>query len=183
MTTPRIKAVDVAAATGETKDALDAVTAKMGRVPNVFQLMANSPAAVKGYLAFNEALSHGVLSPKLREQIAITVAEVNRCEYCLSAHYAIGKSIGMTDAELEAAREERAFDPKSDAALTFVRSMLNRQGDITEASIDTLKSVDMTDAEIAEIIANVSLNVFTNYFNIYAKTELDFPRIPTAFPA
>lgn len=179
----RIQPVDTESATGATKEVLDAVKAKLGRVPNIFQLMGNSPAAVKGYLSFNEALSHGVLSPKLREQIAITVAEVNRCEYCLSAHYAIGKSIGMTGAELEDARLERSSDPKSDAALTFVRSMLNRKGDITEASIDTLKSVGMTDAEITEIIANVALNVFTNYFNLFAKTEVDFPRIPTAFPA
>lgn len=181
--TTRIKAVDAATASGETKAVLDVVQSKFGKVPNVFQLMANSPAAVNGYLAFNDALSKGVLSPKLREQIAITVAEVNRCEYCLSAHYAIGKSIGMTDAELEDARRERSSDEKSNAALTFVRSMLMRQGDITEASIDTLKSVNMTDAEIAEIIANVGLNVFTNYFNMYACTEIDFPRVKTAFPA
>lgn len=181
--TTRIQPVEVASASGPTKEVLDQVKAKLGRVPNIFQLMAQSPAAVKGYLDFSEALSHGVLSAKLREEIAITVAEVNRCEYCLSAHYAIGKSIGMTETELENARLERSTDPKSDAALTFVRSMLQRKGDITEASIDTLKSVNMTDAEISEIIANVALNVFTNYFNLYAKTEVDFPRIPTAFPA
>ena len=181
--TTRIQPVDVAAATGDTKQVLDAIKAKMGRVPNIFQLMANSPAAVNGYLVFSDALSKGVLSAKLREEIAITVAEVNRCEYCLSAHYAIGKSIGMTDTELEDARLERSADEKSNAALTFVRSMLNRKGDVTEASVETLKSVGMTDAEIAEIIANVSLNIFTNYFNIFANPELDFPRIKTAFPA
>lgn len=183
MMTTRIQAVNASTANSETKAVLDVVQNKFGKVPNIFQLMANSPAAVNGYLAFNDALSKGVLSPKLREQIAITVAEVNRCEYCLSAHYAIGKSIGMTDSELEEARLERASDEKSNAALTFVRSMLQRKGDITEASVDTLKAVNMSDAEIAEIIANVALNVFTNYFNLYANTEIDFPRVKTAFPA
>lgn len=181
--TTRIQPVDVNSASGKTKEVLDAVKQQMGRVPNIFQLMANSPAAVDGYLSFNKALSNGVLSPKLREQIAITCAEIHLCEYCLSAHYAIGKSIGMTDKELEAAQNERADDPKSDAALSFARLLLNRQGDLSDAALEPLRATGLTDAEITEIIANVALNVFTNYFNLFAKTEIDFPKIKAAFPA
>lgn len=178
----RLKPVDINAASGSTKEVLDAVKAKMGRVPNIFQLMANSPAAVKGYLNFSEALSGGVLSAKLREQIAITCAEVHVCEYCLSAHHAIGKSIGMTDAELQEARVERASDPKSDAALSLTRLLLTRRGDIPDSSLEPIRAAGLSDAEIAEIVANVGLNVFTNYFNLLAKTELDFPQVKTAFP-
>lgn len=181
--TTRIKPVDVDGATGKTKEVLDAVKQKMGKVPNIFQLMANSPAAVDGYLAFSGALANGVLTPKQREQIAITCAEVHICEYCLSAHYAIGKSIGMTDHELQEARNERADDKKSDAALTFTRMLLTRQGDISDAVLAELREAGLTDAELTEVIANVALNVFTNYFNLFAKTEVDFPKIPTAFPA
>lgn len=181
--TSRIKPVDEATATGQTKEVLEAVKQKMGRIPNVFQLMANSPAAVQGYFAFSGALSTGVLSPKLREQIAITCAEVNLCEYCLSAHYAIGKSIGMTDKELEDAQLERSADPKSDAALSLVRLLINRKGDIQDLTLEPLRAAGLTDAEITEIIAHVGLNIFTNYFNLFAQTEVDFPRIKTAFPA
>src|SRR5271156_5917937 len=110
--TTRIKPVDVGNATGTTKEVLDSVKQKMGRVPNIFQLMANSPAAVDGYLAFSGALSKGGLTDKQRELIAITSAEVHICEYCLSAHYAIGKSIGMTEHELAEARNERSDDKK-----------------------------------------------------------------------
>lgn len=182
MMTSRIQPVDVDAATGKTKEVLDAVKQKMGRVPNIFKLMANSPASVQAYLNFSGALSEGVLSPKLREQIAITCAEVHVCEYCLSAHYAIGKSIGMTERELEEARSERSDDPKSDAALTLTRSILTRRADISDGVLAELRESGLTDAEITEIIANVALNVFTNYFNVFAKTENDFPKISTAFP-
>jgi AhpD family alkylhydroperoxidase len=180
--TSRLQPVDIEKATGDTKTALDAVQARMGRVPNIMKLMGNSPAAVNGYLDFSAALSKGVLSPKLREQIAITCAETHTCEYCLSAHYARGKAIGMTEEELEDARLERSSDPKNDAALSLTRLLLNRKGDISDESFAPLKGI-LSDAEIAEIIAHVGLNVFSNYFNLFAKTEVDFPRIPTAFPA
>lgn len=178
----RLQPVDPAAATGRTKEVLDAVKQKMGRVPNIFSLMANSPAAVEAYLNFSEALSTGVLTPQLREQIAITCAEVNMCEYCLSAHVAIAKSIGMDDAEIEKARTERASDHKSDQILTFVRAVVVRRADITEAYLEQLREAGVTDAEIAEIIANISLNIFTNYFNVIAQTENDFPKVKLAFP-
>lgn len=155
----------------------------MGRIPNIFTLMANSPAAVKAYLNFSEALSGGVLPAQLREQIAITCAEVNMCEYCLSAHVAIAKSIGMNESEIEKARTERASDPKSDAILTFVRAVVVRRADITDAYIEQLREAGVNDAEITEIIANIALNVFTNYFNVIAKTEVDFPKVKLAFPA
>jgi uncharacterized peroxidase-related enzyme len=181
--TTRIKPVDVDNATGATKEVLDSVKKKMGRVPNIFQLMANSPAAVDGYLAFSGALAKGVLTDKQRELIGITCAEVNICEYCLSAHHAIGKSIGMTEHELAEARNERSDDKKSDSMLTLTRMLLTRQGDISDGVLVELREAGLTDAEITEVIANVGLNVFTNYFNLFAKTENDFPKIATAFPA
>lgn len=180
--TTRLQPVDVDKATGDTKAVLDAVQKKMGRVPNIMKLMANSPAAVKAYLDMSAALAGGVLSAKLREQIAITCAETHTCEYCLAAHYARGKAIGMTDKELDEARMERAEDPKSDAALSLTRLLLTRKGNITEDAFKPLRA-ELTDAEIAEIIAHVGLNVFSNYFNLFAQTEVDFPKIPTAFPA
>jgi len=179
---PRLQAVEPETSTGQTKEVLDAVKQKIGRVPNIFKLMANSPAAVKGYLDFSAALAGGVLSPQLREQIAITCAEVNVCEYCLSAHVAIAKSIGMTDSEIEKARTERASDPRADAILTFVRAVVLRRADITDAYVAQLRECGVTDAEIAEIIANIALNVFTNYFNVISQTENDFPQVKLAFP-
>jgi uncharacterized peroxidase-related enzyme len=180
--TTRLQPIDVEKAAGETKAVLDTVQQRMGRVPNIMKLMANSPAAVKAYLEMTAALAGGVLTPKQREQIAITCAETHNCEYCLSAHYARGKAIGMTDQELDEARMERADDAKSDAILSFTRLLLTRRGEISDESFAPYKGV-LSDAEVAEIIAHVGLNVFSNYFNIVAKTEVDFPKIKTAFPA
>jgi AhpD family alkylhydroperoxidase len=144
--------------------------------------MGNSPAAVEAYLAMSGALAKGVLPASTREKIAITCAEVHVCEYCLSAHYAIAKSIGMSEAELDEARNERSDDPKENAILGLVRSIITNRGEINDNAWREYRDAGLTDAEIAEVIAHVGLNTFTNYFNKVAQTEVDFPKIKTAFP-
>lgn len=179
----RMKRVDQAAAPAATKEVFDKITAKMGRVPNIFAIMGNSPAAVNSYLAMDAALAGGLLDAQMRERIAITAAEVHACEYCLSAHSAIAKSVGMSEDELKKARQSQSSDPKVDIGLTFVRNILLRRADISDSDIKDLHDAGWTDGEISELIANTALNVFTNYFNLVAKTENDFPKVALAFPA
>ncbi len=180
--TSRIKPIEADNASKEQNEVLNLINQKFGRIPNIFALMANSPQSIKGYLAFNEALSNGVLSPQIRERIAIVVAETHLCEYCLSAHVAIAKQIGLDDAEIMKARQVQSQEPKIDAMLGFARNLLLRKADLPESDYSDLKATGVTDAEITEIIANVALNVFTNYFNHVAKTEVDFPKVKLAFP-
>lgn len=178
----RLKPVELENSTGETKAVLEKVNNKMGKVPNIFKLMANSPAAVEGYLNFSDALSKGVLDAKTRELIAITMAEANVCEYCLSAHVAIGKSVGLTDEEINKARNVQHKDPKTEAIMQLARHILLRRSEIEANDLTRFREAGLTDAEITEIIANVALNVFTNWFNKFAQTEVDFPKVETAFP-
>ena len=62
---------------------LQAVNAQLGMVPNLFRLLAASPAALEGMLGLSGALGKGALDAKTRGRIALTVAEVNGCSYCL----------------------------------------------------------------------------------------------------
>ncbi len=178
----RINAVNPDEATGKAKELFDGIKSKLGRVPNVFTLMGNSPAALEAYLKFSEALAGGVLDAKFRELIAICVAEINVCEYCLSAHVAIGKSVGLTEEELKLARDQRSNNPKYDAGLRFVRIMVTSRAEMKDPDLEELKAAGFNDAEIAELIANVALNLYTNYFNHITKPEVDFPKVKTAFP-
>lgn len=88
----KLIALDPTQATGKVRELLAQVQAQLGMVPNMMRTMANSPAMLEGYLSFSNTLAGGVLSPQLREQIALAVAEINSCEYCLSAHTTIGYS-------------------------------------------------------------------------------------------
>jgi len=173
----RLSVIQTDKATGKAKELLEAVQAKLSITPNMTRVMANSPAVLEGYLAFSGALAGGSLNAKLREQIALEVGEQNSCQYCVSAHNAIGKMVGLSDGEIESAREGKSSSSRSAAALAFARQIVAKQGRATQADLDAVRSAGFSDGEIAEIIAHVALNIFTNYFNNTADVEVDFPKI------
>lgn len=173
----RIEPVNYEQSTGRAKELLDAVKSKLGMTPNMMKAMANSPAVLEAYLNFSGALASGTLSGKLREQIALIAAEANGCGYCASAHTAIGKMIGLNEDAIKAARAGNATNAKDDAALKFARALIVNRGQIGEQELQAVKAAGFTDGEVGEIVANVALNIFTNYFNEVAETEVDFPAI------
>ena len=170
--------VDPKQATGAAKTLLDAVKAKMGMTPNMTRNMARSPAVLEGYLSLAGALAGGGLDAKLRERIALATAQANGCEYCLSAHSLLGKGAGLTPAEISAARAGDATDARTHAALQFAKKLLANRGNATDADVATLRDAGFDDGGIGEIIANVALNVFTNYFNNVTHPVVDFPVVP-----
>lgn len=176
----RLTLVDPATATGTAKQLLDAVKAKFGKAPNLTRVMANSPAVLESYLGFAGALGNGLLDPKLREQIALYSAQENGCDYCLSAHTAIGKLAGLQPDQILASREGQGLDEKGTAALTFVHQVLAARGKVSAEQVEAVRTAGFSDGEIAEILAHVALNVFTNYFNIATDVDIDFPRHTTA---
>lgn len=173
----RFVAVDPAQATGQVKELLDQVQGQLGITPNMMRTMANSPAVLQGYLSFSGALAGGELSVQLREQIALAVAEANSCEYCASAHTAIGKMVGLGDNDISTSRLSLSDDVKVDAALKFARAIVVSQGEVSDEQINRVRQAGYSDAQILEIIANVVLNMFTNYLNNIAQTVVDFPKV------
>ena len=171
----RITPVDPASATGKPAELLSAVQKKLGLVPNMTRTMANAPSVLEAYLGFSGALGHGKLPAKLREQIAILVAEVNECGYCLSAHTAIGKLLGISGAELAASRSGTSEVVKTATALRFAERVLRTGGSVTDDDFAKVKNAGWSDAEVAEIVANVALNIFTNLINKTFEVEIDFP--------
>ncbi|MBI3580112.1 MAG: carboxymuconolactone decarboxylase family protein [Ignavibacteriales bacterium] len=175
--TTRLKTVDPAKATGKAKEFLDEVNSAFGMTPNLMKTMANSPAVLRAYLDFNTTLSTGSLDAKLRERIALSVSESNQCEYCLSAHSAIGKMVGLGEKDILGARQGKASDPKIQAGLVFAQQLVERQGRVSNDEISRVRQTGYTDGEIAEIVANVALTIFTNYINHVAQTDVDFPKV------
>src|ERR1700740_444434 len=175
----RLHPIDPATAEGKAKTLLDSVKAGLGSVPNIFRVMAASPATLEAYLGFNRTLSHGALPAKIREQIALVSAETNGCDYCASAHTALGKHAGLSQDDINKALEGGAADPKADAAIRFAKTLLEKRGHVSDADFTQVKEAGLSEAEIGEIVAQVAINVFTNYFNIAFDTEIDFPVVRT----
>ncbi|MGB2714051.1 MAG: carboxymuconolactone decarboxylase family protein [Vicinamibacterales bacterium] len=158
----------------------NAIERQLGVVPNMMRTMAQSPRVLEGYLALSGALSRGLLPATLQEQIALAVAEINACNYCLSAHTALGRKAGLSDDQLAASREGRAAEAKANAALQFASAVLEHRGGVGDDELARVRAAGFSDAEIAEIIAHVALNALTNYFNRAADTEIDFPKVAAA---
>ncbi len=171
----RIEPVTEAGAPPKTAELLAAVKKQMGGVPNILATLARSPAGLGGYLGLAQALGTGRLPAGLREQVALAVAGANGCSYCASAHTALGKGLGLSAGEMEQNLTGRSGDPKVEAALRFVRRVLDTKGHVSDADLAAVRKAGLDDEEIVELIANTALNVFTNYFNHVAGTEIDFP--------
>lgn len=157
---------------------LEGVKKMLGSVPNLFRLIANSPAALEGYLSMSGALSKGSLPAQTRERIALAVAEINGCDYCLSAHTYLGKNLAkLDDAEITANRNGASNDGKADAAVRFAAKVTRERGHVSEADVNAVKAAGYSDEQLLEIVQHVALNVWTNYVNSAFKTEIDFPVI------
>jgi uncharacterized peroxidase-related enzyme len=180
---PRITPVQPADATGKAKQLLDGVQAKLGLTPNLAKTLATSPSALEGYLGLIGALAGGALDTKYREQIALAVAQANSCEYCLAAHTALGSLAGLQPDEILASRRAHAVDAKRDAGLKFAQTVVVNRGNVSDAAVSSIRAAGFTDGEITEIVANVALNIFTNYINLVAQTIVDFPRVDLAISA
>lgn len=172
---PRIRPVDAGNSNEQTQQILKSVKTKMGMVPNLISTMAQAPVVAKAYLEFSGAMASGTLSQRVREQISLIVGEANSCGYCVSAHTALGQAIGMSEQETIAARKGDLEDHKENAAIQFAQKVVLERAKVADCDLDQLRQVGYTEGEICEIIANVALNIFTNYFNEIVETEIDFP--------
>jgi uncharacterized peroxidase-related enzyme len=175
---PRLTPLDPSQATGETKQLYEGILGNLPKVINIFQGLGNSSAALKAYLQMSGALKEGALDAKLREQIALRVGQLNECSYCLAAHTKIGSGAGLGQEERLSARRGSGTDPRATAALQFVEKVVRGHGKVSDADVQAVRSAGFKDGEIAEIVANIALNVYTNYFNNVNGTEVDFPAAP-----
>jgi uncharacterized peroxidase-related enzyme len=170
----------IEAAPEASRPLLAAVEKQLGVAPNLHRMVAVSPQSLEGYLGMNAALAKGKLSVATRNRIAIAIAEVNGCSYCLSAHTYLGKNLARLDqAEMMANRAGRSNDPTADAAVRFAQIVAGKRGHVSDADFDAVRAAGYDDAAIIEIVQHVALNTWTNYVNTVARTEIDFPVVAT----
>ncbi|NKX90342.1 carboxymuconolactone decarboxylase family protein [Nocardia coubleae] len=174
----RVNLIDPANATGAAAEQLAATRTTMGVVPNMAKALANSPAALRGFLGIFGALKAGVLSAPDQERIALAVAEANGCTYCLSAHSAVSRNVVKLDeAEIQAARRGESADARSAAILQLTLAVVRRRGHIGDDEFEAARSAGLSDEEIVEVVANVARNIFTNYVNEALGVDVEWPLV------
>lgn len=148
-----------------------------GTTPNMFRAVANSPAALASMWGSFAALGDGTLPAMLAEQVAVAIADRNRCEYCLAAHTALGRKAGASAEQMAQAQAGRSDDAKTAAALAFAIKVVERRADVDDSDIAALRAAGFDDGAIVELLAHVALNLFTNYVNIALAVPVDFPQV------
>lgn len=148
-----------------------------GATPNMFKAVAHSPAALQSMWAAFGALGQGSLGAKLGEQIAVAIANRNRCEYCLAAHTVLGQNAGASADEMAAAQVGQSSDPKTAAALAFALKVVEQRAKVSDADVAQLHEVGFKDEQVVEILAHVALNLYTNYINVALDIPVDFPKV------
>lgn len=174
---PNIPLNEPAQATGNKKIIFDQIDNAFGVVPNMFQVIGNSPAALESMWTSFAALSKGELDAKLGEKIAVLVADINRCEYCLAAHTALGIKAGASAAEMSLAQAGKSAEYETQTALSFSKKLVMERGNISKSDVDSLREANFSNAQISEILAHVALNIFTNYTNVAFDVPVDFPKV------
>ncbi|MGW6686268.1 GNAT family N-acetyltransferase [Streptomyces sp. NPDC054961] len=166
-------------ATGETAALFTATHRALGVIPNLARVMANSPAALKGYLGVITTLSaEGTLPAEVRESIALLVAQENGSDYCLSVHAFRGTvAAGLSAAEATSARRGKADDPWAAAVLELAAATVRDRGTVADEQLAAARRAGLSDGQIVEVIAHVALNVFTNYLATAARVDVDWPLV------
>ena len=173
----RINLVTAESANPEQKALFDAIHAQLGMVPNFLKAFANSPAALKAFLGLHGIAGNGSLDAQTRERIALALAQQNGCEYCLSAHTAIGRKAGLDNAEIAANRSGSSRDEKAAAAVRFARSLVAHMGEVTTEELLEMRNAGYSESDIVEVITHVGMNILTNLLGKAGRIDIDFPKV------
>ncbi len=173
----RINLVTHEQANAEQKELYLAIESQLGMVPNFLKIFANSPAALRAFLGLHGIANEGSLTPSIKESIALALAEQNACQYCVSAHSAIGRKVGLSNEEIDANRSGSSLDSKTSIAVKFARSLAKNNGAVNTAELLEVREASFSDADIVEIITHVGMNVLTNILGKASRVEIDFPKV------
>jgi len=178
MNQPRITPVNPDTADAKAKPILESTKKSFGKHLNFFSTLAHAPAVLHGYTGLSSALRAGSLSPKIREEIAVAVSARNGCDYCLTAHGHAAGANGIGNEELKSLFDGKVNDPGEQAAVSFAMAVLESQGRVKEADLESIRTAGFTDGEILEITAHVAMTFFSNALNNVSDPEIDLPDLP-----
>jgi len=171
----RLTPVDPKALARELPDQAGDAHPAANTVTQFLTLLANSPTTLRAYLQAEQALGNGRLTPVQREMISLLVAEINGSNYCLAAHELAAKQAGLSDQEIWSARKALSGDSQTRAMLNFVQAIVLQRGEISDDDFSAMRDAGFADGQIIEVLANIVLNIFTNYFTLLAQPGREQP--------
>ena len=134
--------------------------------------MANAPALLRGYLDLTRAMKRTHLDRRITERISLAVHEWLSCDYCLAAHAKAARTLGLSETDIELARQGTATEPAVAAIVAFAQQIIASPGEVTDEQVQDLREHGYSDEQIVEVVGLVSLQFLTGAFNLVAGTHL-----------
>lgn len=158
----------------ESKASMEAAEGKFGFLPNLIGVLAESPAAVEGYLTLSGILEKSSLGAAERQLLLLTISAANGCEYCVAAHTMGGRGAGLDEAVIEAIRDGNPIPDARLAALNaFARVLYEKRGWASDGDVAAFLGAGYTKAHVLDVVLATALKTLSNYANHIADTPLD----------
>ena len=163
----RLPLIDPDQASGAVKETLDELV-KRGPLGPMMRGMANSSALLRGYLELSRAMKRSHLDRRVSERLSLAVQEWIGCDYCLAAHTEAARKLGLSETDIELARQGTATDPKIAALVGFAQQIAAAPSEVSDVQVDELRALGWRDEQIADVVGLVALNILTGSFNLVA---------------
>lgn len=162
--------------TTKNKEIFNNLEKAVGFVPNLYATYAYSENALENYLSLSNAKTS--LTSKEKEVVNLAVSEVNKCNYCLAAHTAIGKMNGFNDNQILELRTGKAsFDNKLNALAVLARNITENRGAMEETIVENFFNAGWTKENLVDTIVLVGDKTISNYLHKTTNVPVDFPPV------
>lgn len=163
-----------ATAPGTSAERLAVIERMYGFIPNVFAVLAESPAVLEGFQSLHDSFGKGSFTATEREVVLISTSIENGCTFCVAAHTALARKQGIPDAVIQALRDGRPLpDAKLNALYRFTRVMTANRGTVSQLEIDAFLAAGYDNRAMLDVVLGVALMVISNYGNRLAGTPLN----------
>ena len=158
----------------ESRATLEQVDKTFGFVPNVLGLLAESPAALQGYLSAMAAFDKSDLTPAERQVVLLSASLENSCAYCVAAHSMSVKMAGTPDVVLDALRRGAPLpDGRLEALSRFTRTVIQQRGWVSAEDVEVFRREGFAERHVLEVLLGIALKTLSNYTNHVAHPPLD----------
>lgn len=165
-------------ATDNSMSILHEIGRAFGRVPNLFQAYARHPPLLEAnWNKVKLILLNGRLPRFTKEIIALLVSHDNGCAYCVAAHSAALKQMGLDEQiirELMGGGLAPHLNERDIELVRFACKVNQCHHDIGRNDLDRLRAQGYSEAEIVEAIGVVELFAGFNRFARAMGIEVDF---------
>jgi uncharacterized peroxidase-related enzyme len=149
---------------------------RLGFVPNMYAVMANSSGLLDTYVhGYERFRGLSGFNPAEQEVVLLTISRENGCNYCVAAHSVLADQLsGAPTAVTDAIRDGKAIpDPRLAALHGFTRLMVRQRGLPSRPDVEAFLAAGYSERQVLEIVLAIAVKTLSNYANHLFHTPVD----------